>query len=62
MLEILLMQYLNQFGKEFPLKDFAGQPEIDVINIVYDCLLYNDPGIRVHKGENRFPTAPGAGA
>lgn len=58
MLEILLMQYESQFGKPFPLKQFEGQPEIDVINIIYDCLLHNDPDRRAPV-PNRFPTAPG---
>jgi hypothetical protein len=62
MLEVLLWQYEQQFGEEFPLKDFEGEIEIDVINLVYDCLLHNTP---YRKGQprkeipNRFPTAPG---
>ncbi len=59
MLEILLAQYKMQFGIDFPLKNFEGQPEIDVINIVYECLYSGKPyedGMKVP--ENRFPTAP----
>ena len=59
MLEMLLMQYKDQFGEAFPLERFEGEAEIDVINIIYDCVLNNEiytPGRPVP--ENRFPDAP----
>ena len=43
MLEMLLVQYEEMFGEPFPLKQFAGTPEIDVINIIYDCILNRLP-------------------
>ncbi|MDO4616188.1 MAG: hypothetical protein Q4B03_01865 [Lachnospiraceae bacterium] len=60
MLEALLFTYYNQFGEEFPLDKCAGLPEIDVINLVYECLESNQPyaGNTTVK-ENRFPYAPG---
>lgn len=60
MLEMLMMTYLGQFGEEFPLEKCAGLSEIDVINIVYNCLESNQPfnGDTTVK-ENRFPYAPG---
>ncbi len=59
MLEMLLWQYKDIFGVDFPLKDFAGSAEIDVINILYDCVLNNEPYRPGKKIENRFPEAPG---
>ena len=47
MLEVLLFQYKDMFGEDFPLADFADRKEIDVINILYDCVSNNimyDPG------------------
>jgi len=47
MLEVLLFQYKDMFGEDFPLADFANHREIDVINIIYDCVSNNityDPG------------------
>ena len=41
MLEVLLFQYNDMFGEPFPLKLFAGKPEIDVIDILYDCVSNN---------------------
>ena len=41
MLELLLFQYNDMFGEPFPLRLFAGKPEIDVINILYDCVSNN---------------------
>lgn len=43
MLELLLMTYKDMFGEDFPIADFAGTPEIDVINILYDCVRNNLP-------------------
>ncbi len=59
MLELLLQTYKDQFGEDFPLKDFAGHQEIEVINIVYECVLTNKPytkGMTVTV--DRFPDAP----
>lgn len=38
MLELMLAQYEDAFGKVFPLGDFEGEPEIDVLNILYYCV------------------------
>lgn len=43
MLEMLLMQYEDQFGEAFPLADFQEKSEIEVINILYDCVQNNTP-------------------
>ena len=59
MLEMLLQQYEFQFGKPFPLKQFADRTEIDLINIVYNCVQNNDPVPSAGPVENRFPYAPG---
>ena len=60
MLEMLLMQYEDQFGEAFPLADFQKKSEIEVINILYDCVQNNTPyeaGMEVFG--NRFGDAPG---
>ena len=41
MLEVLLFQYNDMFGEAFPLAEFEGRREIDVINILYDCVSNN---------------------
>mgnify|MGYP006989018261 CR=1 FL=1 len=41
MLEVLLFQYKDMFGEDFPLEEFADKREIDVINILYDCVSNN---------------------
>ena len=59
MLEVLLFQYKDMFGEDFPLEELAGKREIDVINIVYDCVSNNlryDPDRRV---EAKILDAPG---
>lgn len=59
MLEVLLMQYADIFGEDFPLANFAGTAEIEVINIIYECVHTNTkytPGMTVDT--NRFPEAP----
>ena len=38
---MLLFQYNDMFGELFPLKLFEGKPEIDVIDILYDCVSNN---------------------
>ncbi len=43
MLELLLMQYKDYFGEDFPLIDFEDKSEIDVINIIYECVQTNTP-------------------
>ena len=43
MLEMLLMQYKDMFGADFPLRDFADRQEIEVINLLYDCVLAGKP-------------------
>ena len=59
MLELLLWQYREMFGEEFPLAEFAGEQEIEVINILYDCVSKNlrySPDRRI---ERRILEAPG---
>ena len=58
MLELLLIQYEQQFGYPFPLFDVEDWAEIEVINLVYDCLMKNDPDLRTRPTVNKFPTAP----
>ena len=36
MLELLLLQYKEIFGSDFPLAEFDGRQELEVINILYD--------------------------
>ncbi|MCH3955047.1 MAG: hypothetical protein LKK51_00285 [Eubacterium sp.] len=60
MLEMLLRQYEETFGEPFPLLKVKGYREIDVINIVYECINTNSPyynGMPIP--ENKFPDAPG---
>ncbi|MBE6997922.1 MAG: hypothetical protein E7427_07110 [Ruminococcaceae bacterium] len=59
MLELLLFQYKDTFGTDFPLAEFAGRPEYEVINILYDCVLRNAPYDPAHKAEMRILDAPG---
>ena len=59
MLELLLIQYRELFDEDFPLAKFAGEQEIEVINIVYDCVSKNlryDPERTI---ERRILEAPG---
>lgn len=58
MLEVLLLTYKNQFGTEFPLVQFEGMREIDLINLLYTCLQDNKPyheGMRVDERVNGAP-------
>ncbi len=59
MLELLLMQYREIFGVDFPLLEFDGKQEIEVINILYDCVLKNLPYSPDRKIERRITEAPG---
>ena len=59
MLEVLLMQYREIFGEDFPLLQFEGKQEIEVINILYDCVskcLPYDPDRII---DYRITEAPG---
>ncbi len=58
MLELLLLQFEQQFGFPFPLLEVQDWAEIEVINLVYDCLQQNNPNLRKRPTVNRFPTAP----
>ena len=58
MLELLLMQYEMQFGYPFPLKECEDWAEIEVINLIYDCMQLNEPDRRERPVVNKFPTAP----
>ena len=52
MLELLLLQFEQQFGYPFPLRECEDWAEIEVINLVYDCLQKNDPTIRTRPTVN----------
>ena len=59
MLELLLYQYKENFGEDFPLAKFAGRPEYEVINILYDCVMNNLPYDPNRKVDFRIMDAPG---
>ena len=58
MLEMLLMQYKDMFGADFPLKEFTDCREIDVINLLYDCVLAGRPYEQGQVAEGRITDAP----
>ena len=59
MLEILLFTYRDMFGEDFPLADFAGRQEFELINILYDCVSNNRPYDPERKVEFKITDAPG---
>ena len=59
MLELLLLQYRELFDEDFPLAEFAGKQEIEVINILYDCVLNSLPYDPERKITPRITEAPG---
>ncbi len=59
MLEVLLFTYQNMFGEPFPLAQFAGHQEYEVINIVYDCVSNNLPYDPERKVTRTVTGAPG---
>ena len=62
MLELLLFTYKDMFGVDFPLAAFAGKPEYEVLNILYDYVSNNlpyDPERPERKVEFRITDAPG---
>ena len=59
MLELLLLQYKELFGEPFPLLDFEGAQEFEVINILYDCVSKNLPYSPGRTIESRITEAPG---
>ena len=59
MLELLLLQYRELFDEDFPLAEFAGKQEIEVINILYDCVSKNLRYSPERKIERRILEAPG---
>ena len=59
MLELLLQQYREMFGEDFPLAKFDGEPEIEVINIVYDCVSKNLSYDPERKIDRKIQEAPG---
>ena len=59
MLELLLMQYREIFGEDFPLLQFEGKQEIEVINILYDCVSKGLPYSPDRKIDYRITEAPG---
>lgn len=61
MLEVLLFQYKDMFGEDFPLKEFTDRREIDVINILYDCVSNNRRYDGARPVRNIISDAPGQG-
>ncbi len=59
MLELLLLQYREMFGEDFPLLALEGRQEIEVINILYDCVQNNLPYDPERRIEPRITEAPG---
>ena len=59
MLKLLVLQYKELFGEPFPLLDFEGAQEFEVINILYDCVSKNLPYSPGRKIEYRITEAPG---
>ena len=59
MLELLLFTYKDMFGEDFPLRDFAGRQEFELINILYDCVSNNHPYDPERKVEFQIQDAPG---
>jgi hypothetical protein len=47
------------FGEDFPIASFAGRPEIEVINIIYDCTINNTPYDPNRPVKERITSAPG---
>ena len=60
MLEILLIQYREMFGTDFPLAQLAGQSELDVINIIYGCLQNNEAYSHGKPVKQYITEAPGS--
>lgn len=62
MLEVLLFQYKDQFQADFPLANYAGVAEIDLINLLYYCVFNGVEVSEVESKEipNYFPDAPKA--
>ena len=58
MLEMLLMQYKDMFGVDFPLKDFTDSAEIEVINLLCDCVLSGKPYEKGQESSGRITDAP----
>ena len=59
MLEVLLFQYRDMFGEDFPVARFEGKAEFELINVLYDCVSNNlryDPEREV---EYKVMDAPG---
>ena len=59
MLELLLLQYKEIFGSDFPLAEFDGRQELEVINILYDYVLNSLPYDPKRKITPRITEAPG---
>ena len=59
MLELLLLQYKEIFWADFPLAEFDGRQELEVINILYDCVLNSLPYDPERKITPRITEAPG---
>ena len=59
MLELLLLQYREIFGEDFPLAKFDGRQELEVINILYDCVQNNLPYDPERRITPKITEAPG---
>lgn len=59
MLEALLFTYQGQFGEAFPLQECSEMREIDLINLLYTCLLKNQPYYEGMRAEKQVFGAPG---
>ena len=59
MLELLLWQYKQNFDEDFPLAQFEGAQEFELINILYDCILNDHPYDEDRRAKIRIMDAPG---
>ena len=55
----MFLQYKEIFGSDFPLAEFVGRQELEVINILYDCVLNSLPYDPERKITPRITEAPG---
>ena len=59
MLELLHLQYKEIFGADYPLAEFDGRQELEVINILYDCVQNSLPYDPERSITPRITEAPG---
>ena len=53
------MTYKDMFGEDFPIASFEGHQEIEVINIIYDCVKNNEPYDPNRPVKAHITNAPG---